>query len=112
MSAIPSAVAPGPPPYGNRRAVDQHLAGVGLLDAADHPHQRGLAGAVLAQQRDDFARVHLEAHAAERMHAGEPLVDCPELQERSTGHRPRSCASDVLNSSTLFWRITLVGMNT
>ena len=98
-----------------RRAVDQHVAGVGLLDAADDLHQRGLAGAVLAEQRDDFARVHLEAHAAERVHAGKPLVDRSKLEDGApsagVAQRPRSCASDVLNSSTLFWRITLVGMN-
>ena len=79
MNAIPSAVASGTSAHVDRRAVDQHLAGVGLLDPADDLHQRGLAGAVLAQQRDDFARVHLEAHAAQRVHAGEPLVDRPEL---------------------------------
>ena len=98
--------------HDDRRAVDQHLAGVGLLDPADDLHQGGLAGAVLAEQRHDFSRVHVEAYATERLHAGKPLVDRAELEERRAGHRPRSCASDVLNSSTLFCRITLVGTNT
>ena len=36
-------------------AVDQHLAGVAPDDAAEHLHERRLAGAVLAHQRPDLA---------------------------------------------------------
>ena len=91
MNAIPSAVAPETSRIDDRRAVDQHLAGVGLLDPADDLHQGGLAGAVLAEQRHDFSGVHVEAHATERLHAGKPLVDRAELEER----RARSPAAEL-----------------
>ena len=43
----------------DRLAVDQHVAGVGPVDAGQQLHERRLAGAVLADQR-----VHLAARAA------------------------------------------------
>ena len=92
MNAIPSAVARADVADDDRRAVDQHLAGVGLLDPADDLHQRGLAGAVLAEQRDDFARVHVEVRRRERMDAGEPLLIARSWRSGARGHRPRSCA--------------------
>ena len=42
-------------------AVDRHLSGVGLLDAGHDLDQRRLAGAVLAEQRVDLARVQASA---------------------------------------------------
>ena len=41
----------------DRLAVPEDLAGIGLHDAVDHLDQRRLAGAVLAEQRVDFARL-------------------------------------------------------
>ena len=41
-------------------APDQDLALVGLLQAVEHLHQGGLAGAVLADQRMHLALAHLE----------------------------------------------------
>ena len=40
---------------GDRLAVDQDLALVGLVEPVEHVHQRALAGAVLAQQGVDLA---------------------------------------------------------
>ena len=64
--------------HGNRRTVDQHLAGVGLLDAADDPHQRGLAGAVLAHQRVHFAGEQFELDLVQRPYTGERLGKIPD----------------------------------
>ena len=67
-------------------------------------HQRGLAGAVFAEQRDDLSRVHVEGDALQRMHSEEALLDVPKLQNRRahdlrnewwTRQRPRSSVSFV-----------------
>ena len=102
-----------------RAAVDEHLARVGLLDAPDDPHQGGLAGAVFAEQGDDFTGVRVEARGAQGVHARKPLLDVPKLKDgrahdvgrAAGGQRPRSCTSFDLKSSTLFCRMTIVGMN-
>ena len=44
-------------------AVEQDLALVGLGEPVEDVHQRGLAGAVLAQQRVDLAGPHVEVDA-------------------------------------------------
>ena len=84
---------------------------------ADDLHQRGLARAVLAQQRDDFSRVQTSRlDAAQRVHAGKALVNAAKLRGpgrpcvAGARQRPRSCVSLVRKSSTLFCRITFVGM--
>src|SRR5205814_902294 len=51
------------------------MAGVRLVDAAQDFHERRFAGAVLAGQRDDLARMHLQFHCIQRDHAGEPFAD-------------------------------------
>ena len=61
-------------------AVEADLAGVGLQDAVDHLDQRRLAGAVLAEQRVDFARADREADVVVGEHAREGLGDAAELQ--------------------------------
>ena len=107
--------------HDDARAIDEHLPGVGLFDAPGDLHQRGLAGAVFAEQRDDLSRVHVEGDALQRMHAEEALLDVSKLQNRHahdlrnewwTRQRPRSSVSFFRNSSTSFCRNTLVGMNT
>ena len=42
-------------------------------------HQRGLAGAVLAEQHMDLAAPHVERDPIQRVHAGEPLFDTPRI---------------------------------
>ena len=51
-------------------AFDEDLALLGDVDAAQHLDQRGLARAVLAQQRVDLAGQQLEVHALKRLDAG------------------------------------------
>ena len=43
-------------------AVDVDGSAVGEVDAGDHVHEGGLAAAVLAQQGEDLAAVHVHAH--------------------------------------------------
>jgi hypothetical protein len=76
-----------------RRAVDDHLAPVqrdlafvGLVDAVDDVHQRGLARAVLAAQRVDLAAREREVHARERARSAEALADA--LQFEQGAHSP------------------------
>jgi hypothetical protein len=37
----------------------------------EHLHERALPRAVLAQEREDFAGMHVEIHPTQRLHAGE-----------------------------------------
>ena len=56
-------------------AVDQDLALVRLLHAGEDADQRRLAGAVLAEQDMDLARIEVERDAVIGHHAGEALGD-------------------------------------
>ena len=47
---------------GHRLAVDVDLALIGEIDAGKHIHQRGLAAAVFAQQRQDLALAQFQIH--------------------------------------------------
>src|SRR5690348_644895 len=77
---------------GGRRAmnrdelpVDQHLTGVGPVDAAHELQRRGLSGAVVADDGVDLAAVGGEIHAAEGFHLAERLRETAKLERR----RPR-----------------------
>ncbi len=75
----------GLPPY---------LARVGAMHAGQHFYQRGFAGAVLAEQRMDFAGVERGIHAVERQRAAEPFRQAANLQQgRRLGHRRRPAAA-------------------
>jgi len=76
-------------PHGMGRAVDAHIqaverdrALVGLVDAVDDVHQRGLAGAVLAAQGVDLAGTQREVHARERARSAEALADAAQREQR------------------------------
>ena len=56
-------------------AVEADRAGVGRKHAGDHVEQRGLAGAVGTDQREDRAGRHLEAHVVDREQAAKALAD-------------------------------------
>ena len=56
-------------------AADRHPAFVGPDGAAEDAHQRRFAGAVLADQRMDFAGQHLEIDAIERCGRPEALAN-------------------------------------
>src|SRR4029078_9907634 len=101
------------------RAIDEHLTGVWLFDPPGDLHQRGFAGAVFPEERDDLSRVHVEGDTLQCMHAEEALLDVSKLENRHAHDgtngprpRPRSSVSFFRNSSTSFCRNTLVGMNT
>ena len=52
---------------GDREAADRDAARAGGQDAVEVQHQRGLAGAVGAEQRDPLALVDVEVDAVERL---------------------------------------------
>jgi hypothetical protein len=64
-------------------------APVGRVHPVERPHQRRLAGAVLADERVDLAFAKLEAHVVVRDHAGEPLRDVFHHDERRGAGAPR-----------------------
>src|SRR5204862_7988990 len=61
------------------RVADGDLAGVGLLLAGDHAEERGLAGAVRADDADDRARRDLEREVVDEHAVAVALGDVLEL---------------------------------
>ena len=61
----------------DRLAVDEDLALVRPVEAGEDVHQRGLAGAVLAEQAEDLARPDRQVHVGIGDDAAEPLGDAP-----------------------------------
>src|SRR6185436_12703457 len=59
----------------DRRATEPDRARVAAIYTREHLHERGLARAVLADQRMDLAGAELEPGLIERTHAGEGLVN-------------------------------------
>ena len=57
---------------------------VGSIDALKDANERRLSGAVLAHEREDFARAHLERHVIERADHPETLRDA---ERRQRGRR-------------------------
>ena len=68
----------------NRRAVDQHVTGVGRIKTCGHVHQRGFAGAVLPEQGMDFTAHGGEVRVVQRQKAVERFAYLTQLQRR--GH--------------------------
>jgi hypothetical protein len=64
-----------------RGALHQNVTRVRYMDAAERFDERGFARAVLAEQRMDFTRTQVEAHAAQRPHAAEGFLDFTQLQQ-------------------------------
>src|SRR5262249_38874074 len=64
----------------DRLVVDQDLALIRLHQAVQHVHQRALAGAVLAEQRLDLARLHHEVDAVVGHQPAEALGDAAKLE--------------------------------
>ena len=52
-----------------RRSSQAHVARVGHDAASEYLHERRLAGAVLTDERMDFAGAHVEVHGVERANA-------------------------------------------
>ena len=60
--------------------VEQDLALVGLVEAVEHVHQRGLAGAVLAEQAVDLAGLDREVDVVVGDQVTEALGDAAEFE--------------------------------
>ena len=69
----------------DRPALEAELARVVAVDAADALDQRGLAGAVVADQRGDLAGVDGEVDVAQHLDRAEALVDPAQLEQRRRG---------------------------
>ena len=65
----------------HRCAVEEDLAGVGLVDAGDHLDEGGLARAVLPDERVDLPVLQVEMHVVQRFHAREGLCDVRKLKD-------------------------------
>ena len=52
------------------RTIHLQHAGIGPMGPPEHLHQRALPRAVLAQEREYLAGMHIEIHSAQRLHAG------------------------------------------
>ena len=63
-------------------AADARGAAVGLENGAQDVQQRGLAGAIGAKQREQFARPYLKAHIVERQRAAVTLGHAVDLDRR------------------------------
>jgi hypothetical protein len=66
----------------DRLAEERDLTLVRPVEAGQDVRQRGLAGAVLAQQRVDLAGRRLEVDLLVRDDGGEPLGDAPQRDRR------------------------------
>src|SRR3546814_575572 len=79
---------------GQLLAVEPYAAGIRAQLAVDAVEAGGLAGAVRADDRDQFARRHLEADAVDRPDAVERLSQAGHAQERHrVPHRRRRCCA-------------------
>ena len=70
-------------PQRDRDTVEHDLTGIGPMHAGQHLHASALAGAVLAEQRQDLARPHLEGDVADGEHAAERLRDVIETSRHN-----------------------------
>lgn len=60
---------------------------VWLLNAGQQLHQGGLAGAIFANDRVNFAALNIKAHAVEGIHTAKAFREAFEPDERSLEHR-------------------------
>ncbi len=65
----------------DRFAVDADFSVVLGVNAAEDVDERGFSRAVFADQREHFARLEVQAHAAQRVHAGKALMDIVHFQQ-------------------------------
>src|ERR1700722_10681748 len=67
-------------------AADAHGTGIGPLDAHDELHHRRFAGAVRADQTQDFAGLHGKRHFLYGDEAAEALGEAFDLEMSAFGH--------------------------
>ena len=82
MTAIPRLTGVGGRSQVRARAVDEDFPCVGPVRPAQNPDERGLAGAVLAQQEVHFAGLNDERNVFERADSRKGLGDPAHLEER------------------------------
>ena len=63
-------------------AVEDDAPGIHLVDAADDVHRRRLAGAVLADEPENPARLQREADVVQDLHAEEALAEPGDVEQR------------------------------
>ena len=66
------------------RAVEEHRAAVGAVDAAEDLDERRLSRAVFTEESDDLARADGEAHVLQRAGAAERLGNIAEFERRGS----------------------------
>jgi hypothetical protein len=67
-------------------ALEEELAGIGGVDAADAFDEGRLAGAVVADERGHLAGAHRQVDGTEHLDGTEALLDPAQLQQRGGGH--------------------------
>ena len=88
MIATPAGWASSGRRNATRLAGEHDRRRVGGVHAGEHLHERGLAGAVLADDRVHLAGRAVEVDAVEDPHAEEGLADAAHLEQRSATLRP------------------------
>ena len=73
----------------DRLAQPPDVSSLGQQEAVEDIEERGLAGAVRADDAEDLARAHVEAHIGQRLEAEERLGDPAHVHERRARHRRR-----------------------
>ena len=87
--------------------VEPVLARRGRVEAADHVHQRALAGPGRPHDRDEFVAVDVEVDAAQRLdHFGAEHVVARQRPVRMTG--PSSAVGSALRPAAGAWRAAAV----
>src|SRR5439155_14690235 len=67
----------------DRLALEADLAAARPVDAGDHFDQRGLTGAVVTDQRDDFPWSDRQADSFQHLQPAEREIDLAQLQQRA-----------------------------
>jgi len=68
-------------------AADQHLAGRGLYEAADHAQAGGLAAAARTEQREELARFDPKRDPVDRDDVPKAFLEVDEANLREGGFR-------------------------
>ena len=76
---------------GDVGAVEEDLAAVGRQRAGDDVEERGLAGAVGADEAGDRAAGDIQRAIGDRLHAAEPLADGHSLDDHICCHTRAHC---------------------
>src|SRR5215472_13504398 len=85
-AALDQRVAAG---FGDVLALEQDPPASGPYDAGDRHERGGLAGAVRAEQRNGFARVHVQADVEHGRHLAVAHRQALDVKQRSTPRRSR-----------------------